>query len=275
MVKNNSINAALPIVSSKGGTGVNNGVRTITLGGNMSTGNTLTTTGTFATGGNFATGSTFSTTGAFTTGGALTTANAFSTSGNFGLTLTTTALTNITLPTTGTLATLAGVETLSNKNFTGTINGIFNGNVDAWFFHNTVSANVGQTSIYFQRNSTIVGTILTTLTTTSYNTTSDGRLKSNRIPIDNAGEIIDQLEPIHYTWNHVKGNLGGTGFIAQDVYKLIPECIVKGDENPDLRPHDFDFEQWGADWTAMVPYLVAEIKSLRARVKALEDKNVE
>jgi hypothetical protein len=36
-------------------------------------------------------------------------------SGAFDLTLTTTAGTNVTLPTTGTLATLAGVETLSNK----------------------------------------------------------------------------------------------------------------------------------------------------------------
>ena len=58
-------------------------------------------------------------------GGNLTTANSFTTSGNFALTLTTTAITNVTLPTTGTLATLAGSESLTNKKLGSlTTNGI-------------------------------------------------------------------------------------------------------------------------------------------------------
>jgi len=44
--------------------------------------------------------------------------NNFTTSGNFALTITTTATTGVTLPTTGQLATLAGVETLSSKTLT-------------------------------------------------------------------------------------------------------------------------------------------------------------
>jgi len=60
-----------------GGTGVNNGTKTITLGGN------LTTAGAYAS------------------------------------TLTMTGATSVTLPTTGTLATLAGDETLTNKTITG------------------------------------------------------------------------------------------------------------------------------------------------------------
>lgn len=65
-----------------GGTGVNNGSYTITLGGNVST------------------------------------ASSFTTAGAFALTLTTTAATNVTLPTTGTLATLTNSETISNKTIT-------------------------------------------------------------------------------------------------------------------------------------------------------------
>ena len=69
--------------STYGGTGVNNGSYTITLGGNIST------------------------------------AGSFTHSGAHTLTLTTTNNTSITLPTTGTLATLAGTETLTNKTIDG------------------------------------------------------------------------------------------------------------------------------------------------------------
>jgi hypothetical protein len=81
-----------------GGTGVNNGSSTITIGGNVSTG------------------------GAFTVSGA------------FSTTLTVTAATSVTLPTTGTLATLAGTETFTNKTLTsptinaGALSGTFSGN---------------------------------------------------------------------------------------------------------------------------------------------------
>ena len=55
--------------------------------------------------------------------GALTIAAAFTTSGAFALTLTSTGATNVTLPTTGTLATLAGTESLSNKTFVAPVLG--------------------------------------------------------------------------------------------------------------------------------------------------------
>jgi hypothetical protein len=53
--------------------------------------------------------------------GNLTLAANLSTSGAFAQTLTATALTNVTLPTTGTLSTLAGVENLSGKTFTDAV----------------------------------------------------------------------------------------------------------------------------------------------------------
>ncbi len=75
---------------ASGGTGVNNGSYTTTLGGNV------------------------------------TTAGALTTSGANPLTLTTTASTNVTLPAMGTLATLAGSETLTNKTINGPDNTLTN-----------------------------------------------------------------------------------------------------------------------------------------------------
>ena len=76
------------LLGANGGTGVANTGKTITLGGNIST------------------------------AGALTTAGSLTTSGAYGVTLTATNTTSLTLPTTGTLSTLAGTETLTNKTLT-------------------------------------------------------------------------------------------------------------------------------------------------------------
>ncbi len=60
-------------------------------------------------------------TGVANTGKTITVGGNFTTSGAFGLTLTLTGTTNVTVPTTGTLATLAGAETLSNKTLTSPV----------------------------------------------------------------------------------------------------------------------------------------------------------
>jgi hypothetical protein len=81
-----------------GGTGIDNSAYTITLGGDITTGGAFTTAGTFATTGNFAT------------------------AGVYAMTLTATGVTNVTLPTAGTLSTLSGSETLTNKTMSGASN---------------------------------------------------------------------------------------------------------------------------------------------------------
>jgi hypothetical protein len=97
---------------SYGGTGVNNGAKTITIGGNFST------------------------------------ANSFTTSGNFALTLTQTAATSVTLPTTGTLATLGGSETLTSKTLSSaTLSGTLTANGSVGTAGQVLSSNA--TGVYW------------------------------------------------------------------------------------------------------------------------------
>lgn len=116
----------------------------------------------------------------------------------------------------------------------------------------------------FYRDTTNVGSISVTTTATAYNTSSDARLKTNVRPIENSGVIVDALKPSLFDWK--TGEKDSYGFIAQEVYKVFPQAVKKGDDG------DVISEQWAMDAAKLVPVLVAELKALRARVAALEAK---
>ncbi len=115
-------------------------------------------------------------------------------------------------------------------------------------------------AVVFIRGSSEVGSITTTTSATAYNTSSDQRLKDNIADADDAGSKIDSIKVRKYDWK-ADGSHQDYGMIAQELQAVAPEA-VSGDADSE--------EMMGVDYSKLVPMLVKEIQSLRARVNALE-----
>jgi hypothetical protein len=123
-------------------------------------------------------------------------------------------------------------------------------------------------SIYqvFNFNGATGGTIAPTGggTGTAYNTSSDQRLKDNIQDCDDAGSIIDALRVRSWTWKST-GWTEAFGFVAQEEAAVYAPAVTAGDDDPDTISR-----QWARDDSKLVPLLVKEIQSLRARMAQLE-----
>jgi len=129
-------------------------------------------------------------------------------------------------------------------------------------------------AINFRRANTDVGSINVTASATSYNTSSDYRLKENIAPMTGALDKVAQLKPVTYKWK--SDGSDGEGFIAHELQAIKPDCVigtkdaVDADGNPVYQGIDTSFLV--ATLTAAIQEQQATINALIARVVALETK---
>lgn len=106
--------------------------------------------------------------------------------------------------------------------------------------------------------------------------TSDIRLKSNIIVIENSLDTLSKIEPVMYE----KHGITETGFIAQDIYYDAPEMrhvVIKGsDATPNETKNEPNYEDWGeeyakVDYYGILAYAVSAINELREMVEDLEN----
>ena len=96
---------------------------------------------------------------------------------------------------------------------------------------------------------------------------SDERLKENIVVIPNAVDKVKTLRGITFTRKD-NGNVG-TGLIAQELEKVLPEAVYKSKKVDTL--DNPDAEEWKAiNYGNTVGLLVEAIKELEARIKELE-----
>ena len=128
--------------------------------------------------------------------------------------------------------------------------------------HQSGVAN-GNSFAEFQYAGTLIGSITQSGTTAVlYNLTSDQRLKTNIVDAAPASALIDAIQVRQYDWKS-DGSHQRYGFIAQELVAVAPEAVHQ--------PADPE-EMMAVDYSKLVPMLVKEIQSLRARVAQLESK---
>jgi hypothetical protein len=135
---------------------------------------------------------------------------------------------------------------------------------------------------------TRVGNIRTNGSSTSYNTSSDYRLKEDDVPMTGATERVKALRPINFAWK-VDGSRVD-GFLAHEVQEIVPEAIsgtkdamtaevlyVEGDELPegksigDVKTASVPDYQ-GIDQSKLVPLLTKALQEALTKIEQLETR---
>jgi hypothetical protein len=117
------------------------------------------------------------------------------------------------------------------------------------------------TIVRFIRANSVVGSVSVTSAGTTYNTTSDARMKTNVVSIEDGTERLMEMNPVDHNW--VADPEGDTvsGFLAQEMKNVVPEA-VSGDPDGE--------EMMSMDYGRITPILVAALQDAHKRIDELE-----
>jgi hypothetical protein len=119
------------------------------------------------------------------------------------------------------------------------------------------------TLINFRTNGTTRGSISISGSTTSYNTTSDQRAKENIVDAPSASDDIDAIKVRSFDFK-ADGSHQKYGMVAQELSTVAPEAVSVPDDAEEMQ---------SVDYSKLVPMMLKEIQTLRARVAQLEGEN--
>lgn len=159
-----------------------------------------------------------------------------------------------------------GIQTENNSRtfgLTSNISGVM-------YFASRESVTGNYHSFFF--NGSFVGSIATNGSSTSYNTTSDYRLKENIAPMVGALDKVMQLRPVTYTWK--LGGSSAQGFIAHELQEVVPDAVTGEkdalDEKGKIKPQGVDASVLVATLTAAIQELSAKVDTLQAELNTLK-----
>jgi hypothetical protein len=184
--------------------------------------------------------------------------------------------TNVPLSISSTGLAVTGALSLNSATEAASIRTTFTGNtIDGISLKDSADQSNAVFAAFRKADGTGIGSItrVTTTNAVAYNTTSDARLKTNVRDFTDSGRLIDSLKPRVFDWKDSDENgKNVVGFIAQEEHAADPifahiGAVSVGDEDTETIT-----KQWQRSDSALIPILVAELKSVRARLAALESK---
>lgn len=252
----------------------------LTVGGTLAVTGATTLTGATGVTGNASIGGTLSVAGTTTLTGATSFTSNATVGGNLAVTGTTTH--------TG-IATFGGGNGFGTTNPNPTIWNLYSysGNSNpSTIFDNQYSSSGGSCTLYVLKTATTVangiystflkgtvggttvttGSISTDGTGTTFNTSSDRRLKTNIQPLIASGTFIDSFLPRTFTW--ISSNQNDAGFIADELQSIVPSAVTG---QPNAVDEDGNNVYQGIDCSTpeIIANIIAELQALRKRVAVL------
>lgn len=157
----------------------------------------------------------------------------------------------------GCTATSGGIPTTSGLSFAATATAYDN----VIYFRN--GADPTYVLDFYNAAGSRAGKVTVNASTTSYDTSSDYRLKENVAPMSNALATVALLKPVTYTWKAT--NEAGQGFIAHELQEILPDAVTGEKDGVDKNGNP-DYQ--GVDASFLVATLTAAIQELKAQVDA-------
>ena len=140
---------------------------------------------------------------------------------------------------------------------------------DGLRFTSFAASSVDNSAVTFYQDTTKRGSIIVNATSTSYNTTSDYRLKENKEDISDAIERVKLLNPVKFNWISEPNKPKVDGFYAHELAEVVPEA-VSGEK--DALDYENKPEYQSIDQSKIVPLLAAALQQAIDKIEILEQK---
>jgi hypothetical protein len=138
-------------------------------------------------------------------------------------------------------------------------------NTNEAFTYNNLST-AGTAQIDFRTANSEKGNISWNNSSTTYNTSSDYRLKNSIAPMTGALAKVALLKPCTYKWN--ADGSDGEGFIAHELAEVVPQCVTG--KKDAVREDGVTPRYQGVDTSFLVATLTAAIQEQQVIIESLK-----